>query len=57
MSSKNQQNMHEENKDKKQKISVSVNPDIIVKLKEKSINVSSLINKLLLNYINNEKNM
>lgn len=44
-------------KDKKQKISVSVNPDIVIKLKEKSINVSSLINKLLLNYINNEKNM
>jgi post-segregation antitoxin (ccd killing protein) len=44
-------------KDKKKKISVSVNPDIVIKLKEKSINVSSLINKLLLNYINNEKNM
>ena len=43
--------------DKKQKISVSVNPDIVIKLKEKSLNVSSLINKLLLNYINNEKNM
>ena len=44
-------------KDKKQKISVSVSPEIIVKLKNKSINISSLINKLLLNYINNEKNM
>jgi hypothetical protein len=44
-------------KDKKQKISISINPEIIVKLKEKSINISSLINKLLLNYINNEKNM
>jgi hypothetical protein len=42
---------------KKQKISISLNPDMVVKLKEKSINVSSLINKLLLNYINNEKNM
>lgn len=42
---------------KKQKISISLNPDMVVKLKEKSINISSLINKLLLSYINNEKNM
>ena len=38
---------------KKQKISVSIDPEIIVLLKEKSINTSSLINKLLKKYIGN----
>jgi hypothetical protein len=38
---------------KKRKISVSIDPEIIVLLKEKSINISSLINKLLKKYIEN----
>jgi len=38
---------------KKQKISVSIDPEIIILLKEKSINTSSLINKLLKKYIEN----
>lgn len=38
----------------KQKISVSIDPEIINVLKEKSINISSLINKLLKEYVRNE---
>jgi post-segregation antitoxin (ccd killing protein) len=42
----------EKNKMKK-KMSISVDPDIIIKLKENYINISSLINKLLKDYIKN----
>ena len=46
-------------KDKmKQKISVSIDPELIIILKEKFINISSLMNNLLKNYIENgNKNM
>ena len=37
--------------DKKIKRSISLSPDILITLEKKSINVSSLINKLLKNYI------
>lgn len=40
-----------DDKDKKVKIGVSLDPHIPPYLKEKSINVSSLVNKLLKKYI------
>ena len=42
-----------DDKNKKVKISVSVDPMIPILLKEKSINLSSLVNKLLTEYIKN----
>lgn len=43
-----------EDKNKKVKIGVSLDPHIPPYLKEKSINVSSLVNKLLNKYIGDE---
>jgi post-segregation antitoxin (ccd killing protein) len=45
--------------DKKRKLrqSITIDSDIILKIKEKHINFSSLVNKLLKEYFNNEKNM
>lgn len=37
----------------KKKMSVSVDPDIIIELRQRYINISSLINKLLRDYIKN----
>lgn len=39
--------------DKKVKIGISVDPEIPIYLKDRNINISSLINKLLKNYVNN----
>jgi hypothetical protein len=39
--------------DKKVKIGVSIDPDLPQYFKEKSINLSSLVNKLLKDYIKN----
>ncbi len=41
--------------DKKVKIGISVDPDIPIFFKDKHINISSLVNKLLRDYINNGK--
>jgi len=41
--------------DKKIKIGVSIDPDIPTFFKDKHINISSLVNKLLRDYINNGK--
>lgn len=41
--------------DKKVKIGVSIDPDIPNFFKDKHINISSLVNKLLRDYINNGK--
>ena len=41
--------------EKKTKISISVSPEVVDSLKIKCINISSLINKLLKEYIENEK--
>jgi hypothetical protein len=46
-------NKVEDNK-KKVKISVAVDPEITILLKSKHVNISSLINKLLKEYIKNE---
>lgn len=40
-------------KNKKVKVSISIDPSIPKLLKEKSINMSSLVNKLLIRYIEN----
>jgi uncharacterized protein (DUF4415 family) len=37
----------------KKKMSISVDPDIVDELKQRCINISSLINKLLRSYIKN----
>lgn len=42
-----------EDHEKKVKIGVSVDPDLPKYFKEKSINISSLVNKLLKEYIRN----
>jgi hypothetical protein len=43
------------NTEKKIKISISISPEVVDNLKNKCINISSLINKLLKEYIENEK--
>lgn len=43
--------------DKKVRMSVTIDPEINRIIKEKHINLSSLTNKLLINYFNDEKNM
>jgi post-segregation antitoxin (ccd killing protein) len=42
--------------DKKVKIGVSIDPDLPQYFKDKSINLSSLVNKLLKDYIKNGNN-
>ena len=44
-----------DNDKKKVKIAVSLDPDILPHLRSKCINVSSLVNKLLRDYMNGEK--
>jgi hypothetical protein len=43
--------------DKKVKLSITIDPIIEKMVKEKHINLSSLTNKLLTDYFNNEKNV
>jgi len=43
------------NDDKKVRISITINPINYVKIKERHINVSSLLNKLIDDYFKNEK--
>jgi len=43
------------NNDKKVRISITINPINYVKIKERHINVSSLLNKLIDDYFKNEK--
>jgi hypothetical protein len=43
--------------DKKVKLSITIDPIIEKIVKEKHINLSSLTNKLLTDYFNNEKNV
>ena len=44
-------------KTKKVRQSITIDSVIIEKIKEKHINFSSLVNKLLKEYFNNDKNM
>jgi len=37
----------------KKKMSISVDPDVVIELRQRCINISSLINKLLRDYIKN----
>jgi post-segregation antitoxin (ccd killing protein) len=43
--------------DKKIRVSVTINPEIIQIMKDRHINLSSLTNKLLMDYINDVEKM
>ena len=43
--------------DKKIRLSITIDPEIEKIIKDRHINLSSLTNKLLLNYFSNEKNL
>jgi len=45
------------NEDKKIRMSITIDPNIEKLVKENYINLSSLVNKLLNDFFNNEKNM
>jgi hypothetical protein len=43
--------------EKKIRMSITIDPNIEKIVRDKSINLSSLVNKLLIKYFSNEKNM